>query len=139
MSQHTFRYFGTLESESALYTSAQPVIIDALAERFHVEPIKVKMVAKKLTRFHRHRHFIAYFEEDEHQAVQEVIAKSGRLVNDVLGDRYLVEDIPNRYRIIIDLKPMKALPNDTVNQVTEKPRSVVPTAGTRAGDPIRVR
>lgn len=119
-----FRYFGTIDSERALIANTAPTVKWAIELVFGVEAYKVKLVAKKLTRFHTHRHFIAYFGATEHEAVQAHLGRMAtgvnvRMENDI--NRAIIFDTHrsvnahlcnNHYTVTLDLEPMKAIPQD---------------------------
>lgn len=114
-----FRYFGSIDAERALHGSARGIIEKAIETEFGVTPYKVKMVAKKLTRFHTYRHFIAYFNADQHGKVREVLDACDMVVVENRTERVVFHDsrnsdrpCPNHYRVTLDLNPMKAIPQD---------------------------
>jgi len=138
MKQHTFRYFGTIDSERALYGTSTERITDALNDRFGVTPIRIKMVAKKLTRFHTYRHFIASFDGAGHHTIQKLIDQLP-LVNENGVDRR--EVLNHNIRVIIDQAPLKVITNDYINEGEDDGDEITSTTPrvVRAGDPIRVR
>jgi len=164
--QRIFRYFGTIDSERALVTQTAPTVKSAIESAFGVEAYKVKLVGKKLTRFHTFRHFIAYFGVPEHEAVQEWMDSRKKLswieqptepdIHRIVfwDTRNADHRCRNHYTVTLDINPLKPIPQDSglaisynvvaptnpsITPRREARRQSPPTSGTPAQAPSTVR
>lgn len=156
--RHIYRFWGTVDATQALHhNTAKPVIHDAMLAKFGVAPYRVKMLAKKLTRFHTHRHFIAYFDAVGGERVSEVLGTSSLAheENGIMRVTFYTVTRPDQHiKVTLDMAPLKPLPQDmgeAVNYDTMAPAVVtkgfthqatssptIPSSGAKAGTPRRV-
>ena len=161
--QFIFRYWGTIDMSKALVHQTPDAIKRAYALHFGVTPYKVKMVGRKLTRYHTHRHFIAYFGLDTHPMLRQKLDAAGTSeCHDENGTVRLTFWFGDDYTVTTDYMPLKSLPQDlgqamsydveapTTPRVKHRKRNrhrrvsrqqvvIPPTAGTPAGSPLEVR
>jgi hypothetical protein len=162
--QHIFRYWGTIDMSKALVGETPDAVKKAYAIHFGVAPYKIKMVGRKLTRFHTHRHFIAYFGRDTHPRLRQKLDALVTSVDchDENGTMRFTFYVGATYHVTTDYQPMKPLPQDmghaisydvvapTTPTVKHRKRKrnrrgsqlnivIPPTSGTPAASPLEVR
>ena len=163
--RYIFRYWGTIDMTKAMVHQTPDAVKKAYTLYFGVTPYKVKMVGRKLTRYHTHRHFIAYFGLDTHKMLRQKLSKAGTPIgaselhseNGVLRFKFWYGD---DHTITTDYEPLKQISSDlgqgmstdveapTTESVTPRRAkrrnrqariSLPPSAGTPALSPVEVR
>lgn len=163
--RYIYRYWGTIDMTKALVHQTPDAIKHAYTHYFGVTPYKVKLVGKKLTRYHTHRHFIAYFGLDTHHLLRKKLDKTGSPIgasglhseNGKLRFKFWYGD---NYTVTTDYDPLKAISTDlgqgmstdveaptteslTPRRAKRRARrariSLPPSAGTPAVSPLEVR
>lgn len=165
--QFIFRYWGTIDMHKALVHQTPDAVKRAYTLYFGVTPYKVKMVGRKLTRYHTHRHFIAYFGLDTHAMLRQKLDVAGTEIgtsgcHDENGTVRFTFWLGDNYNVTTDYMPLKPLPQDlgqamaydveapTTPTVKHRKRNrhrrvsrqqvvIPPTSGTPAESPLEVR
>ena len=121
--QNIFRFMGTIEAEHEISTITKAIAVDALEWRFSVTPYKVKVVAKKLTRFQLRRHFIAYFDATQYGKLRQQLDTMRGISHLEHGtervlfhDTHVLPRLALRYgihhRVVLDMEPLRVIPQD---------------------------
>lgn len=119
---HIFRYWGTIEGNRALHGATPDIVKQAFKTEFGVKPFKIKMVGRKLTRFHTHRHFIAYFDATSNIRIKrqldlvmavgvQCFHENGALRHTFHRSQTVALPVCE-FELTVDCTPLKALPND---------------------------
>lgn len=114
--RYIYRMWGTIESTNGLYGAGSQIATNCIRDRFGVTPYRVKMIGKKLTKNHTHRHFIAYFTKDDYPRLSQTLKANQHLCHDennVKRWAFHRSDSPVAGLVVtFDHSPLKALPAD---------------------------